>query len=108
MGIVGNILRVGVAASIILFVAELSKRQPRAGALLLSLPIASILAILMSWFQHQDFPSIAKLARGTLILVPLGLPFFVPLAFGSRMGLGFWPSFVAGIMLATLTIGAWL
>ena len=108
MGIVWNILRVGVAASIIVFVAELSKRQPRTGALLLSLPIVSILAILMSWFQHYDFPAITKLARETLILVPLGLPFFIPLAFGSRMGLGFWPSFVAGIVLATLSIGGWL
>src|SRR4051812_35797585 len=106
MGIVWNIVRVGVAASIIVVVGELSKRQPRAGALLLSLPIISILATLMSWFQYHDLPANTKLARGTLILVPPGLPFFVPLAFASRMGLSFWSSFFAGIALATVTIGA--
>jgi hypothetical protein len=108
MGIIANALRVGIVAIIVVAVAELSKHHPRAGALLLSLPIVSILAILMGWFQHHDLPSISKVARETLLLVPLGLPFFVPLALASRMGHGFWPSLVAGIVLATLTTGGWL
>ena len=40
-----------------------------------------------------------RLARETLVLVPLGLPFFIPLAFASRLGLGFWPALGAGIVL---------
>ena len=108
MATIWSILRVGIVATIIVVVAELSKRNPRVGALLLSLPIVSILPIAMSWFQHHDLPSISKLARDTLILVPLGLPFFVPLAFGSRLGLNFWPSFLSGILLASLTIGGWM
>ena len=108
MGIIANALRIGIVAIMVVAVAELSKRHPRAGALLLSLPIVSMLAILMGWFQHHDMPSISKVARETLILVPLGLPFFIPLALASRTGLSFWPSFVAGIVLASLTIGGWL
>ena len=42
------------------------------------------------------------------MLVPLGLPFFVPLAFAERFGLGFWPAFLTGLALATVTIGLWL
>jgi hypothetical protein len=108
MQFIATALRVGIVAIIVVGVAELSKRHPRAGALLLSLPIVSILAMLMGWFQHHDLPSISKVACETLILVPLGLPFFVPLALASRMGLGFWPSFAAGIVLASVTIGGWL
>ena len=108
MGILWNIARVGIAAVTIVGVAELSKRFPRYGALLLSLPIVSILAFVASWFQHHDLPAISRLARETLVLVPLGLPFFVPLAFAQRIGLDFWGSFAAGIVLASLTIGAWL
>jgi len=52
--------------------------------------------------------AISQLSRETLILVPLGLPFFMPLAFAQRLGLGFWAAFVAGIVLASLTIGVWL
>jgi hypothetical protein len=42
-----------------------------------------------------------------MILVPLGLPFFVPFAMANRTGLLFWPSFAVGILLASLTIGTW-
>lgn len=103
-----NILRVAIASTIVVVVAETSRRYPRVGALLLSLPLVSALAILFAWFQHRDLPAITKLTRETLVLVPLGLPFFVPLAFADRLGLGFWPAFGSGLVLATLTIGIWL
>ena len=108
MGILWNIVRIGIAAVTIVAVAELSKRFPRYGALLLSLPIVSILAFVLGWFQYHDLPAISKLAKETLILVPLGLPFFVPFAFSNQSGLGFWGSMGLGVILASLTIGAWL
>jgi hypothetical protein len=48
------------------------------------------------------------MAQQTLVLVPLGLPFFVPLACAARFGWNFWLSVAAGVALAALTIGAWL
>ena len=108
MGMVWNVVRVAIVAIIVVAVAELSKRYPRYGALLLSLPIVSILAFLLSWLQYRDLPAVSKLARETLVLVPLGLPFFVPFAFAARLGLNFWSSFVAGILLASVTIGVWM
>ncbi|MDX1961999.1 MAG: DUF3147 family protein [Pirellulales bacterium] len=107
MGILWNVVRVSITAIIIVAVAELSKRYPRYGALLLSLPIVSVLAFVLSWNQHRDLPAISKMARETLVLVPLGLPFFLPLAFATRLGLGFWPAIAAGIVLSSLTIGCW-
>ena len=108
MGLAWNIVRIVVVAAIVVAVAELSKRYPRVGALLLSLPIVSLLAMLVAWFQHHDLPAISRLSRETLVLVPLGLPFFVPLAFAQRLGLDFWSSLFAGLLLASLTIGSWL
>src|SRR5262245_18687122 len=105
--ILGNILRVAIAAVTIVAVAELSKRFPRYGALLLSLPLVSILAFVMSWVQYHDMPTITKLAKETVILVLLGLPFFVPLIFSSRLGLGFWTSLAIGVLLASILIGLW-
>ena len=108
MGILWNIGRVGIAALTIVAAAELSKRFPRYGALLLSLPIVSILAFVMGWFQYHDLTAIARLAKETIILVLLGLPFFLPLAFSNQLGLGFWASMGLGVVLASLAIGTWL
>lgn len=100
--------RVVIVALIVVIVGDISKRYTRAGALLLSLPIVSMLAFLVSWFQHHDLKSVSQLARDTLILVPLGLPFFIPLAFSQRLGIGFGLAFAMGVVLASITIGAWL
>lgn len=108
MGSVWNIIRVGIAALTIVAVAELSKRYPRYGALLLSLPLVSILAFLLSWAQHRDLPAVSRMARETLVLVPLGLPFFVPLAFAERLGLTFAVAVLLGLGLAVATIGTYL
>lgn len=103
-----TLLRGLIAAVIVIGVTELSNRQPRIGALLLTLPLVSVLAFIMSWNKHQDLSAISNLARETLILVPLGLPFFVPFAIAHRTGLSFWPTFVVGLALASMTIGTWL
>jgi hypothetical protein len=108
MGIIWNIVRVVIAAVTIVAVAELSKRYPRYGALLLSLPIVSILAFVMSWVQYHDLPAVSKLAKETVVLVVLGLPFFVPLMLANKLGLSFWTSMALGIALAAVTVGAWL
>lgn len=96
-----------IAAGIIATVSEIANRFPRIGALLLTLPVVSILAFIFTWIGHRDLDGISRLARETLVLVPLGLPFFLPLAFASRLGLGFWSAFVSGVIFASLTIGLW-
>lgn len=101
------LLRVVIPTIIILVVSEVSRRLPRLGALLLTLPIISILAFGAAWFRDHDLKSLSQMARETLILVPLGLPFFVPLAFAEHWGLGFWAAMGAGTMLAALLIGLW-
>jgi len=108
MAVVWYAARVLIAAVIVVAVADLSKRYPRVGALLLSLPLVSILAFLQGWFRHQDLPTLSRLARETLVLVPLGLPFFLPLAFAQRLGFDFWTALIAGMVLASMSIGCWL
>lgn len=81
-------LRGVIAGVIVAAVIGVSNRSPRLGAFLLTLPVVSILAFLMAWNARGDLDGISKLARETLVLVPLGLPFFVPLAFAQRLGWG--------------------
>src|SRR5262245_45736760 len=101
------LVRAVVAGLIVGLVAEVSNRSPRLGAFLLTLPIVSILAFIMTWLRNHDLVGVSKLASETLILVPLGLPFFVPMVFTARLGIGFWTAMSLGILAASATIGLW-
>lgn len=105
---VSILIRVVLPVMIILAVSEVSRRMPRIGAMLLSLPLISILAFSTAWYRDRDIQSLSAMARETLILVPLGLPFFVPLAFAERLGIGFGAAMTLGLLLAGATIGTWL
>ena len=96
-----------VAGLVVAGVAEISNRYPRLGALLLTLPILSIVVFVLAWQKNQDIKTISTLSRETLILVPLGLPFFIPMATSQELGISFWPAFVLGLILASVTIGLW-
>ena len=102
------LLRVVIPLIIILAVSAASLPSPRLGALLLTLPLTSILAFGAAWFRDHDLKSLSQMARETLVLVPLGLVFFVPVAFAERFGLGVWGAMGAGAVLAAASMGLWL
>ncbi len=102
-----NVIRLLIAATVLAAVTQISQRYPRAGALVLTFPLISVLAFILSWQQNHDIAAISRFAKETLILVPLGLPFFVPLAFADRLGLGFWSALGVGFVLASIGIGLW-
>jgi hypothetical protein len=97
-----------IAGSVVVGVTVLAQRHPKWGAFILSLPLISFIAFLSAWQQRHDLRAISQVARETLVLVPLGLPFFVPLAFAERMGLRFWWAFGLGLLLAGVCVGLWL
>ena len=97
-----------IAGAVVIGVTALSQRFPRWGAFLLTLPLVSILAFVSAWQQKHNLRTISQVARETLVLVPLGLPFFVPLAWAERLGLSFWGAFATGLVLASITVGLWL
>jgi hypothetical protein len=99
--------RAVIAGLVVAGVSELADRLPRFGALLLTLPIVSLVAFIAVWQKDQDPSVVSRLARETLILVPLGLPFFVPLALSDRLGMSFWGAYLLGLALASITIGLW-
>ena len=99
------VIRGLIAGAVIVAVTVLANRYPRIGALLLTLPLISVIAFISTWQRQHDLTTISRLARETLVLVPLGLPFFVPLAFAPRLGIGFWPAFALGLVFAWPSLG---
>src|SRR5690349_3714045 len=74
-----TVIKVSISLATIVLVSASAQRSPRLAAVLLSLPLVSILAFVFTWTENYDLKVVSRLARETLVLVPLGLPFFIPL-----------------------------
>ena len=68
-----------ISGVIIAAVSEIAKRSPGIGALILSLPLISILAFIWLWRDTGDREGIAALAQSTFWFVLPTLPLFLVL-----------------------------
>ena len=73
---------------IIAAASEVAKRNPGIGALILSLPLISILAFIWLWRDTSDTERIAALAQSTFWFVLPTLPMFLVLPALLRGGIG--------------------
>jgi hypothetical protein len=84
---------------IIAVVSEVARRSPTLGALIVSLPVVSLLGILWLWRDTKDIDRIATHAESTFWYVLPSLPMFLVLPVMLRSGAGFWSSLGASCLL---------
>ena len=93
---------------IIALVSEVAKRSPAFGALIVSLPLVSILAMIWLWRDTGDSARVASHVEATFWYVIPSLPMFLLMPALLRHGVGFWASLAAGcavtIVLYALTV----
>jgi len=70
-------LKAGLSGVIIAVVSEIARRSPSLGALIISLPLVSLLAILWLWHDTGDTGRIAAHAESTFWYVLPTLPMFL-------------------------------
>lgn len=97
-----------ISAVLIAGASELARRSTLAGAVLISLPLTSLLAILWLWRDTHDAARVAAFASETLWLVLPSLLFFVVLPLMLRAGYGFWISFGAAVAVTVIGYAAML
>jgi hypothetical protein len=99
-----------ISGVIIMAASEAAKRNPTYGALLVSLPLISILAMIWLWRDTGDNEPIAALSEGTFWLVLPTLPMFLVLPAMLRNGIAFWTALVASCALtvALYLMAVWL
>lgn len=98
-------IKIFISAVVIAAVSEISKRFAGIGALLLSLPLTSILAISWLYFDTRDATAAAVLSIDTLLMIVPSFVFFLAFYFLVRAGLGFIPSMLASCV--TMALGYW-
>ena len=91
---------------IIAAVSEIAKRSPALGALILSLPLISILAFIWLWWEDVEPVKIAALSQSTFFLVLPTLPMFLVLPALLKSGTGFWPALGLASLLTILLYAA--
>jgi hypothetical protein len=93
------IIKCLLSGLIIAVVSEVAQRSPTLGALIVSLPLVSLLGILWLWRDSKDIDRIAAHAESTFWYVLPSLPMFLVLPALLRAGAGFWSSLGASCLL---------
>lgn len=98
--------KVIISAIIIAAASELAKHHRVLSAVLLSLPITSLLAFIWIYIDSGDSEKIADMSQDILWLVAISLIFFIIFPVFLRQGVNFWLSLLASIAFTALGYGA--
>lgn len=98
------LVKVVVSALVIAFASELAKRDSFWGALLVALPLTSVLAVSWLYVETRDNVLVTRFARDIFLLVPGSLVFFLPFLLETKTRLGFVPNLLAGLVLLALAV----
>ena len=98
------LVKVLVSALVIALASEVAKRDSFWGALLVAMPLTSILAISWLYAETRDNALVTRFARDIFLLVPGSLLFFLPFLLEAKTRLGFFPNLIAGLVLLVLAI----
>ena|SRR5688572_3378388 len=108
------VTKYAVTALVIVVVSEVAKRNDRAGALIASLPLVTVLVMIWLYLENQGTGKIANHAYYTFWYVLPTMPMFLLMPWMLHRGAGFWPSLLAGcgltvacFALAALVLKRW-
>ncbi|MDO9047038.1 MAG: DUF3147 family protein [Methylobacter sp.] len=87
-----TIIKIIITSLLIVAISELSKRNSLLGALLASLPLISVLAMLWLYIDTKDVAKVSDLATSVFWLVIPSLIFFISLPVLLKKGLNFYLS----------------
>jgi hypothetical protein len=90
---------------IIAIVSEVARRNPDWGALIVSLPLVSILAMIWLWRDTHDPVRMAAHAEATFWFVLPTLPMFLLMPWMLRQGSPFWAALGAGCAVTLALYG---
>lgn len=99
------IIKAMISGVIIAAASEIAKRNPGLGAIIISLPLVSILAMIWLWRDTGDTARIAAYSEASFWFVLPSLPMFLVFPAMLRHGIGFWSGLTISCIL---TMGLYL
>ena len=95
------IVKAAVSGILIAVASEVARRWPGWGALIVSLPLVSLLTFVWLWVDTRDPARIAELSQSTFWFFLPSMPLFLVLPALLRSGVSFW---LALLVACALTI----
>ena len=95
-------IKAALSGIIVAVVSETAKRSPAFGALVASLPIVSVLAVIWLWRDTGDTERIASHMLATFWYVLPSLPMFLVMPVLLRVGYDFWTTLIASCALTSI------
>ena len=99
LGLIGKAL---LSGALTVAIAEIGKRLPAVAALVASLPLVSVLGMILLWQSRPDAENMAVHAEATFWYVLPSLPMFLLMPVLLRHGVSFWVALGAGCLLTIL------
>ena len=96
------IVKVVISAILIVIISEISKRSSLAGAILASVPLVSVLAMVWLYIDTRDIERISGLASGIFWLVLPSLALFISLPLLLKQGINFYLSMTLSILITVV------
>lgn len=102
------LLKALLSGLIIAAASEAARRSSLLGAVLISLPASSILALIWLYRDTRDTGEVADLSWAILWVIVPSLVFFVVLPLALRGGIGFWPALLLACAAAGVSYAVWV
>jgi hypothetical protein len=96
------LIKAALSGVIIAIASEVARRWPGWGALIVSLPLVSVLAMIWLWRDTRDPVRLAAHAEATFWFVLPSLPMFLLVPLLLRQGYSFWLALAAGCVLTMI------
>lgn len=101
----GLVAKALLSGALIAAISEIGKRLPAFAALVASLPLVSILGMILLWRAKPDAENMAIHAGATFWYVLPSLPMFLLIPAMLRSGWSFWLALAAGCVLTVALYG---
>ncbi|MDB5460993.1 MAG: peptide transporter permease [Caulobacteraceae bacterium] len=96
------LLKAALSGLMVASASEAARRSPVFGALIVSLPLVSVLGMIWLWRDTHDSGRVADLATGAFWYVLPSMPMFLLIPALLRRGVGFWAALGAGCLLTII------
>jgi len=95
-------LKAALSGLMVALISETARRSPAFGALVASLPILSVLAMMWMWRETGDAEKIAAHSQATFWYVLPSLPMFLILPVMLRNGVGFYAAMALSCVITAV------